>query len=287
MLQQANKKTSHISVPSAQEHISKITPSLAALDDAQALMRREWRRDEPSEDVHRQYSTLFGHLTPTQPRHEDMRMDSTLNVTPGGSLSKLPATTGGNADLRKEQWVPQAPEIEIRGTLPSTAVLGQTEETPYTSVKVIPEQTSDGQRAGQVDIPRRILRTREVSQVEALASVRHFFASENGQNQALMSGLPEEVPTTTTGGTTLETSIPAITPTVPTTSTATTTTGAEVGSPRSFLSNGSPSRPTVTATCRPQTWVQRISEGWTHVPPPDGTDSAESTLPEPSLLVEE
>ena len=41
MFQQANKQTSHASVLSAQEHTSKITPSLAALDDAQALRRRE------------------------------------------------------------------------------------------------------------------------------------------------------------------------------------------------------------------------------------------------------
>ena len=100
-------------------------------------------------------------------------------------------------------------------------------------------------------------------------------------------GLPEEVPITTTGGITSEISTPAITFTVPTTSTTTTTTGAEMGSPRSFLPNGSPSRPTATATCRPQTGVQRILEGWTHVPPPDGTESGESDLHEPSLSVEE
>ena len=29
-------------------------------------------------------------------------MDSTLNVTPEGSLSDLPAATGGDVDLRKE-----------------------------------------------------------------------------------------------------------------------------------------------------------------------------------------
>ena len=34
-------------------------------------------------------------------------------------------------------------------------------------------------------------------------------------------------------------------------------------------------------------WVWRVSEGWTNVPPPDGTHSGESSLPEPSLLVEE
>ena len=98
-------------------------------------------------------------------------------------------------------------------------------------------------------------------------------------------GLPEEVPITTTSGITSEISTPAITSTVPTTSTTTTTTttGAEMGSPRSFLLNGSSSKPTATATCRPQTWMQRILEGWTHVPPLDGTESGESDLHEPSL----
>ena len=166
-------------------------------------------------------------------------------------------------------------------------MLDQTEETPYASVKVMPGRISDGQRAGQVDIPRRVLRMKEASQENALPSARHFFASKNGQNQVVMSELPGEVPTTTIGRTTLETSTPAITDTVPTTSTATTITGAEVGSPRSFLPNGSPSRPTTTATCIPQMWLQRVSEGWTNVPPLDGTDLGESSLPEPSLLLEE
>ena len=215
-----------------------------------------------------------------------MWMDSTLNVTPEASLSDLPAAIGDNANLRKEQQAPEAPQIEIRGTQPSTTMLDPTEETSYTSVKAVPGRTTNGQRAGQVDIPRRILRMREASQEDALASARHLCASGNGQNQVVMSELPEEVPTTTTGRATLA-STPAITSTVPTTSATTTTTGAGPVSPRSFLPNGSPSSPTVTATCRPQTWVQRISEGWTNVPPPDGTDLGESSLLEPSLLVEE
>ena len=130
-------------------------------------------------------------------------------------------------------------------------MLDQAEETPYTSVKVLSERISNGKRAGQVKIPRRVLRMKEVTQEDALASARHFFASGNGQNQVVAMGLPEEVPISTAEGTTLETSTPAITSTVPTTSTATTTTGAETGSPRTFLPNGSPLRPTVTATCRP------------------------------------
>ena len=49
-----------------------------------------------------QYSTVCGHLTPTQPRHEDMRIDSTLDVTPEESLSDLPAVVGGAEDFRRE-----------------------------------------------------------------------------------------------------------------------------------------------------------------------------------------
>ena len=57
MLQQANRQMGQSGLLSVQETTSKITPSLAVLDDAQALRRREWRRGEPSEDIPRQYST--------------------------------------------------------------------------------------------------------------------------------------------------------------------------------------------------------------------------------------
>ena len=264
MLQHTNRQTSQAGILSVQESTSEITPSLAALDNAQDLRMREWRRGEPGEDIPRQYSILCRHLTPTQPRHEDMRMDSTLNVTLEGSLSNLPAATGGDAGFRKEQQAQEVSETEIRGTQPSTTVLDHTEETPYTSVKAVPRRGSNEQRAGQVDIPRRILRTREASQEDALASARHFVASVNGQNQVVMLELPEKVPTTTTGETILA-STPAAAPTVLTTSTITPTT--EIGSPRTFLPNGSPSRPTMTATCRLQMCGQRVSEGWTNVPP--------------------
>ena len=137
MFHQANRQMDNTSVLSTQEHTPDVTPSLAALDDAQALMRREWRRGEPGEDIPRQYSTLYGHLTLTQPRHEDMRMDSTLNVTPGGSLSDIPPATGGNVSLMDTQQMLGAPENEIVSTQPSTTVLDQMEETPYTSVKVM------------------------------------------------------------------------------------------------------------------------------------------------------
>ena len=39
---------------------------------------------------------------PTLPRHDDMRMDSTLDVTPEGSLSDLPAAVGGVEESGRE-----------------------------------------------------------------------------------------------------------------------------------------------------------------------------------------
>ena len=49
----------------------------------------------------RQYSSISGHLTPTSPRHEDMRLDSTLNVTMEGSLGDLPTAVGGMEEARE------------------------------------------------------------------------------------------------------------------------------------------------------------------------------------------
>ena len=63
MLQQANKEQT--SLLSTQESPLGITPSLAALDDAQALKQKEWKRGEPGKDMPRQYSTISRHLTPT------------------------------------------------------------------------------------------------------------------------------------------------------------------------------------------------------------------------------
>ena len=64
------------------------------------------------------------------------------------------------------------------------------EETPHTSVKTVRERGSNEQRIGQVDPHRRILRTREASQEDALASANQFFASVNGQNQVVTLELP-------------------------------------------------------------------------------------------------
>ena len=145
----------------------------------------------------------------------------------------------------------EAPESEVVSNQPPTTLPGRAEGILYTSVKVTSERTPDGQRTRHTDIPRRFQQMREASQEDALASARHFFAPGNEQHQVVSMGPSEEVPITTTGGTTAETPTLTITSTVPTTSTTTTAAGAGMGSPRPFLPNGSPSRPTITATCRP------------------------------------
>ena len=102
----------------------------------------------------------------------------------------------------------------------------------------------------------------------------------NKQNQVVTLELHKEVPTVTVEGDT------TINHNVPITSMTTTIMETETRSSRTFLPNGSPSRPTVTATCRPRMWVQCVSEGQTNDPPPEGTGSAESSLAELSLLAE-
>ena len=71
MLQQANRQMGQTGLLSIQEPTSETTPSLAALDDAQALRRKECKRGEPGEDIPRQYTTVSRHLMLTQPGHEN------------------------------------------------------------------------------------------------------------------------------------------------------------------------------------------------------------------------
>ena len=140
---------------STQEPTSGITPSLAALDDAQALRWREWIRGEPGEDVPQQHSTISGHLTPTSPRHEDMQLDPSLNVTLEGSLGDL--LTAVNEEARRREH--QVPEERLQEIPFETSIEG----TPNTLLKVKPESNLR-------EAPRRIQRTREVSREDAIAS---------------------------------------------------------------------------------------------------------------------
>ena len=126
MLQQANKPMGQTSLLSTQEPTSGITPSLAALDDAQALRRKEWKRGEPGKDMPRQYSAVSGHLMPTPPKHEDLRMDSTLDVTLEGSLSNIPAAVGGVEESGREMKTHQISDEKLQEVGPSTNVITST-----------------------------------------------------------------------------------------------------------------------------------------------------------------
>ena len=121
------------------EPTSEITPSLAALDDAQALRWREWIRSEPGEDVPQQHSTIDGHLTPTLPKPEDMRLEPSLNVMLEESLGDLPSVVNVEETRERKHQVPEERlqrrplETQIEGS-PEIRVKTKTEsgtrETP-------------------------------------------------------------------------------------------------------------------------------------------------------------
>ena len=209
-----------------------------------------------------------------------MRIDSTLNVTPEGSLSDLPAAMGGVEESRREQETWQTSEKEMQDVCPSTTVVTSTEETLNTFVKTVSGRDLSEQGLNQIEPPRKVLRTREASREEAIALTGQFFATVNGQNPVETSEPHTETPIATSeGNVTLNLNIPV-------TSATPTITETETRGPRTFLSNGLPSRPTATATCRPWMWVQCVSEGQINEPPQEDTGSAGSSSTEPYLLAE-
>ena len=250
---------------------SGITPSLAALDNATSL--KQWIKSEPGEDTPHQYSSIDGRLTPHTPKSEDMKLEPSLNVTPEGSLVDIPTVV-------KRETREQVPEGEMLGTSSETAYM----EFPNTSVKTVPKESISG-------VPKSLQGTKEASRAEVLVSTRQFFAAIDQRNINVPAGnqmtsveVPEretievpDVPTTTVVMMTTSTTTPPI------------TLDAELrgtSSPRISLPEGSPSHPTVTATCRPRTWMQQLTEGQTNEPRRDDDSSSESntsvveTLPE-------
>ena len=82
--------------------------------------------------------------------------------------------------------------------------------------------------------------------------------------------------------------------TVATTAASTTTPPTTVdvelrgtSSPRISLPEGSPSCPTVTATCRPRTWMQQLTEGQTNEPRREDISSSESNTSVVETLLED
>ena len=140
-------------------------------------------------------------------------------------------------------------------------------EVPETSPKVIHEGPS------QEGLPGRNEVTRENSREDALATSRLFFNTVAERRNI------NEVPTTTT------VSVSQIdTPPVSSIPVVTEPAELETTSTRTFLPNGSPPRPTATATCRPWTWVQCISEGQIEEHSWEDGDSEDIATLEPCVL---
>ena len=94
---------------------------------------------------------------PTTPRHEDMRLDPSLNVTPEGSLGDLPAAVGHVEEDRVGENQPSRERSE--GAPSETANVGISD----THLKTKPERNTR-------ETPQRIQRTREASREDVLAS---------------------------------------------------------------------------------------------------------------------
>ena len=237
-----------------QDSASVMTPSLAALDDATSLKQREWIRSELGEDIPRQYSSIEGRLMPHTPKSEDMKLEQSLNITPEGSLGDIPAI------VKRE-------------------TLGVSTETAYMEFPTIQTKPKES------TVPKSLPGTKEASRAEVLASTQQFFAAIDHRNinvptedQTTVAEVHErgalelvEVPTTSVVLTTATSVIPLIT---------TDITLISANSPRVSLPEGSPSCPTVAATCRPRTWMQQLTEGQISEPQEGENISGDSSVVE-------
>ena len=151
-------------------------------------------------------------------------------------------------------------------------------EIPDTHVKTVPVSSTR-------EVPRVIQRTKEASREETIALTQQFFAAVDRRNVNVpiqsSTGVPAEVH---------ERDVTEVLD-VPTSATATTPVVLGVklrgtSSPRISLPKGSPSHPTVTATCRPRTWMQQIMEGQINEPTREG-DSDESNSSDGNITFEE
>ena len=154
------------------EGASGITPSLAALDAAATLKRKEWIRSEPREDLPRQYTNIEGCLTPHMPQSEDMKLEPTLHVTPEDSLMDIPTVL----------------EREVLETSLETAYM----DFPSTQVKTRPKEMKG---------PIALHGTKEMIQAEVLASTRWFFTHTSAESQRVPTDVPATTNVTTTTST--------------------------------------------------------------------------------------
>ena len=195
-----------------------------------------------------------------------MRIEPSLNVTPEGSLADIPVAV-------ERERKNQVPEEGLLGTSSETTYM----EIPNTHVKTVPESSTR-------EAPRVIQRTIEASREEVIASTQQFFAAIDRRNASITTG------SQIASAEVCERDVTEV-PDVPTTTTTTPPVALDVeprgtSSPRISLPEGSLSCPTVTATCRPRTWMQQLTEGQINEPRREDASSSENntsaieTIPE-------
>ena len=139
------------------------------------------------------------------------------------------------------------------------------------------------------EVPKIIQRTNEASREEVIASTQQFFAAVDRRNASITTG-SQLVSTEVHERDVVE--VPDVPTTMITTSTTTPPVSLDVeprgtSSPRISLSEGSPSHPTVTATCRPRTWMHQLTEGQTTEPRREDASSSESNTSAVETLLED
>ena len=247
-------------IPSTRVSAPELTPSLVALEDASTLKGKEGNRGKSHIEIPHMYSTRDGRLTPTAPAYVDIRIETSLSMTPEESSEGSSAAVGG---IEREQ-VSQQPSTSAEGLVTRVA--------PPSSIETRPKVVSES--SNQEELSGRHIMTREASREDALAATQCFFHTvPEGRNAT-------EAPVTTT------TSVSQVsqTDTPPVTSMPVETERPELSPERAFLPSGMPPRPIATATLRPRTLEQRLSEGQIEAQSQDDISSEENDTLEPLVM---
>ena len=202
------------------------------------------------------YSTKEGRLTPTVPAYEDMRMATPFHVTLAELPEGLSAAVGGTESEQVSQQ-PSTTEGLVTSVAPHSSI--------YTRPKVVSESSNQDVLSG------RHIMTREAGREDALAATRPFFHTVPERRSAT------EVPATTT------TSV-SQTDTPPVMSMPVETERPEPSPVRTFPPSGTPPRPIATATLRPRTLEQRLTEGQIETQSQDDISSEENDTLEPLVM---
>ena len=143
-------------VSSPRVSTSELTPSLVALEDASTLKGKKWNKGEPHVETPHMYSTRDGRLTLTAPTYEDMRIETSLSMTPEESLEDVSVAVGGTEGEQVNQQHSTNAEELVTNVAPPSSI--------ETRPKVVSESSNQDVLTG------RHLLTKEASREEALVA---------------------------------------------------------------------------------------------------------------------